>query len=333
MAWTIYQSTDGSAPVLTGVSGSLITVLDAVLVNGYGSKPAAGWTHPFAGSSTKQVYLSGGSASMYYRVDDTGGLAQGGREAGLRGYGSMSDVDTGTDPFPSVAQKADGCQIYKSENASATAVPWLIAADNRTMIFFAWLAGVGRWQPEYIGEIESFKSGDTHNAVIIAAPAGTASEGYQYNFLTDLGETIANTVIAKGKYIARLYTGAAGSVEGMTMAASVLNKPITIPPNACGFGWLGQYNPADGGVYMGDILFCYPKVSYTTFIIHGKLRGIFPMYHSYLSGWNDGDQFAGIRGYAGHSYRVMKLLRYRLGATSTVTGVVFMGLEISNTVA
>jgi hypothetical protein len=34
MAVTVYKSMDASAPTLTGLAGSLTTVLDAVLVNG-----------------------------------------------------------------------------------------------------------------------------------------------------------------------------------------------------------------------------------------------------------------------------------------------------------
>ena len=42
MPWTVYRSDDAGAPNLTGAAGSLIAILDAVLVNGYGAKPAAG---------------------------------------------------------------------------------------------------------------------------------------------------------------------------------------------------------------------------------------------------------------------------------------------------
>ena len=40
MAVTVYRSTDTGAPALyTDSAGSLITILDACLVNGYGSQP------------------------------------------------------------------------------------------------------------------------------------------------------------------------------------------------------------------------------------------------------------------------------------------------------
>ncbi len=41
----LYQSTDASAPILTGSAGSLVTLLDACLVNGYGTKAGRGLSH------------------------------------------------------------------------------------------------------------------------------------------------------------------------------------------------------------------------------------------------------------------------------------------------
>jgi hypothetical protein len=41
--FTVYSSGDIGSPQLTGTSASLISVLDGVLVNGYGSKAGAGW--------------------------------------------------------------------------------------------------------------------------------------------------------------------------------------------------------------------------------------------------------------------------------------------------
>lgn len=40
----VYRSTDNAAPVLKGEKGSFKTLLKAVLVTGYGEKPALGWT-------------------------------------------------------------------------------------------------------------------------------------------------------------------------------------------------------------------------------------------------------------------------------------------------
>ena len=75
MTVTVYLSTDASAPTLDGNVGSLITVLDAVLVNGYGAKAAAGWTKAFSGTN-KAAYRNSPSTGtgLFWRIQDDGPL-------------------------------------------------------------------------------------------------------------------------------------------------------------------------------------------------------------------------------------------------------------------
>ena len=74
MAVTLYRSSDGSAPgAYSNTVSSLITILDACLVNGYGAKVAAGWTKAFTGTN-KAAYRNSTtppSTGFYFRVDDT----------------------------------------------------------------------------------------------------------------------------------------------------------------------------------------------------------------------------------------------------------------------
>jgi hypothetical protein len=174
-----YASFDTGAPTIDGVAGSLVTLLDALLINGYNSKtititrsgttatasstahgfndlqtilisganeadyngtfritnvtantfdftvanspatPAtgtitakvnpAGWTKPYSGTN-KAVYRSGtGSNQRYYRIEDNSTPSA--NHAYLLGYGAMTDVDTGTDRFPTTLQYASGLII------------------------------------------------------------------------------------------------------------------------------------------------------------------------------------------------------------------------------
>jgi len=127
---TVYRSDDTSAPVITGTAGDLVTALDAILVNGYGSKAAAGWTAPYTGTN-KRVYRQGSGPQHYLRVDDADA-----RLSRVVGYGAMSDVDTGTNPFPTAAQISGGLYVRKSIAASATARPWICFATNATVYLF-----------------------------------------------------------------------------------------------------------------------------------------------------------------------------------------------------
>lgn len=61
MGVTVYRFDDAGAPTLSAAAGALISVLDACLVNGYGAKPAAGWTKAF--SDTNQAAYRQGAGS------------------------------------------------------------------------------------------------------------------------------------------------------------------------------------------------------------------------------------------------------------------------------
>jgi len=100
MAITVYSPLDASAPTIGDTAGMGITFFDAILVNGYGSKPSQGWTKAFSGTN-KAAYLHP-SGEFYLRVDHSATSP-----IVLRCYETMTDVDTGADPFPTVAQKSD----------------------------------------------------------------------------------------------------------------------------------------------------------------------------------------------------------------------------------
>lgn len=154
---TVYMSTDAEAPALTGVLGSLIALLDAVLVTGYGSKSPLGWTKDFSGEN-KAVYRPGaGNDRMFYRISDTAG---GGRFAYLSMYEAMSDVDNGSGKVTSVLgdEGASGAStIAKSASADTNPRQWVIIGDAYGFWFFV-IDGYSQFGrtthtlPHYIGQ-------------------------------------------------------------------------------------------------------------------------------------------------------------------------------------
>src|SRR5277367_4813757 len=98
MTITVYKSSDASAPVLSGQAGAMAGVLDACLVNGYGSKAAAGWGTAFTGTNLRAYQPASGNR-LYLALDDTGTTS-----CRLTGYEAMSAVSTGTGPFPTSLQ-------------------------------------------------------------------------------------------------------------------------------------------------------------------------------------------------------------------------------------
>lgn len=98
LGFKYFTSADVGAPVLNPVAGSLTNVLDWVLDT---SDATNGWEIVYT-ATNKRVYRSRYGIRDYFRIDDTAG----GGVGLVRAYETMSDVDTGVDPFPLVAQVA-----------------------------------------------------------------------------------------------------------------------------------------------------------------------------------------------------------------------------------
>ena len=92
--------------------------------------PVGGWEKAFSGTN-KAAYRSTapGASGFYWRVDDSGTIA-----ARVCGFEAMTDVDTGTGPFPTDAQIQGGGYQWKSGSANATAVRYDLVADSRTVL-------------------------------------------------------------------------------------------------------------------------------------------------------------------------------------------------------
>lgn len=121
------KSTDVSAPVIDGLAGSLITFLDAVLVNGYGAQASLGWTKEFSGVNKAVYRMPAGTNQFYLQVHDD--EVTNTRYAKIRGFESMTDVDTGTNAFPTVAQ--DSNYYWHKSNANGASVSeWALYSDG-----------------------------------------------------------------------------------------------------------------------------------------------------------------------------------------------------------
>lgn len=166
---TIYSSDDPGAPVLTGLAGSLAALLDAILVNGYGSgstaKAGLGWTRPYTGTNLRAYRNNPVSGLGYYiRLDDT--QARVGR---LRTYTSMTAISTGSGLSPTTSMRTNGALWVKSDTADSTARKWWAIGNERC--FYLFMCPVGTDQtgqpddvafavPYFGGRLSSRKPGD-----------------------------------------------------------------------------------------------------------------------------------------------------------------------------
>jgi hypothetical protein len=296
--FTIYRSTDGSAPTLSGTAGDLTTLLDACLVNGYGAKANAGWTIAYTATNRRAYRNGSGSTQLYWRVRDDAGGTGGAKEALIRGYETMSDVNTGTNPFPTNAQLAltdNSLMIRKSATADATARAWIVVADAKTCYVFI---ATGDLANTYIGtgfgDCYSVVSGDVWNAFVIARGAeNTATVTSNGGELDALQSALNNTMA--GHYLARSYTGASGSYQFCcvtTWSATSFAFSTVYPPYP---------NPADNSIYLSRVF-----IGSSSGLVHlrGYLRGLWHWLHN--GGVNDGDTFNGSGDLAGKTFLIVK---------------------------
>lgn len=125
---TIYRSTDTSAPVITGEVSKLRLALNAILVDGYGSQPAAGWTKAYEdGGNHLVAYQQGAAPFRYLHLNDSATQI-----ADLRGCTGLSSISVNDSigPFPYLNLAAAKCR--KSVTADSTARPWICLATDST---------------------------------------------------------------------------------------------------------------------------------------------------------------------------------------------------------
>lgn len=294
---TVYRSSDASAPVLTGTAGDLINLLDKCLVSGYGSKSAAGWSRKtaFAGAnSTRAVFQQGGGNSFYLDVDDRGASSPltgaSGKEAAIRGYEAMTDVSTGTNPFPTTGQQAAATANWR-KSATADAVPrgWFLIADDRSFILGVLTQDTAnQYQIAIFGDIYSTKTGDGYRTGIwvrTAVNSASGSAGFG-QFSTTLISS------ATGFYVARTAAQTGTSVNlGCSILGSSPEGTISL---------INQAANGDGNVYLSRMM----VGDQTSAVLRGWLRGLYEILTPI--GLNDGDTFSGAGDFAGRTFVVVR---------------------------
>jgi hypothetical protein len=266
----IYLSTDSSAPVVTGQTGTLVNLLKLCLYgNGsgvaYGSKASAGWSLPFSDTSTKTVLRNSsgaGGTGAYFRILDDGSGTAGFREGFVVGYASMSDIDTGSDPCPTSAQSSVGGILRKSSTADGTARAWMVVADELTC--YVWIEANATGGSTDIG---AFAFGDFESDV--------AADSYRY-FVG--AKAVQNTTSAAADW-AQMTTAATASPSfsglaagrGYTLTGTAQPMALLTVGNIVSGSSSGLADPAPGS-----------SLRYVTTLelvqggtIRGRLRGLY----------------------------------------------------------
>lgn len=307
MAVSVYYSTDASAPTLSGTAGSLISVLDACLVNGYGAKSAAGWTKPYSGTNLAayRMVTGTGGTGFYLRIDDTGTTT-----ARAIGYETMSGINSGTGAFPSEIQQSGGNYILKSTAASSAARPWMLVAEGRSFYLFAFCGQTtfGNTSNDdcqiFFGDIITEKpTTDGYQCALISqtVSGGTSST---------LG---ALPTLSAGHFLARSYTGLGGSIPFQ----KIRRAPDCYSPSNATYVVGGAFSnaypdPVTGNLNLWKIECVEGSASFSStnpFAYRGFMPGFYEPAGGTLVG-NNFDTFNGSGSLSGLTFVLLPLYNY-----------------------
>lgn len=258
---------------------------------------AAGWTKPLTGTNKAAFRQGAGSNGFYVRVQDDAPVSA--TDARVRGFKSMSDVDTGSELFPTVAQAANGLFCRKSSSADATARSWVLAADARTFYLFVLTAGADQTPTAYrafgFGEFYSLLPADEWRC-FIAARNTENSTAPSVDCLDIISGSVAAT---NNNWVARSYTGTGASLN--------INKHGDRARNSSTTTLLGEVpypNPINGAFYLSRVWLLEPA-STPVNALRGRLRGFWHWLHP-IAGVADTDVLLGTGELAGKTFIVVK---------------------------
>lgn len=204
---------NGRARVLTSAGNTLTFATDAgdgSYSGSIGIKYApAGWEKVFTGTNGA-VYRSTDvtGARFYLRVDDSNSLF-----ARVRGFEAMTDVATGSGPFPTDVLLSGGGYWHKSMAANSTPIPYLLAADPKQVLqaISYGVASISSYNSTTVygfGEGVHFNpAGDPFATVLSAAGSSNNSLG-----VGGLSGASADSSSSGGAFFARAWQGLGGAV-------------------------------------------------------------------------------------------------------------------------
>lgn len=299
MAFTYYTSADASAPVLTGAADSLIALLDAILVNGYGSKGAAGWTKPYNTTNVAVYRMATGAGKNghYLRVNDADA-----QEARWLGYEVMTAHSTGTGDFPTNGQVSGGLYMRKSATADATARPWRCVADDTAIVLQVYsndttlgASAASSNVSMLFGQGDSYVSGDAYFTACIGRTADwSTTPGDRFG---DQNNSFATYSANTGHFLCRA-SSQAGSSVSFSKAGNA-----NFSGGGCGTtGWTYPV-PATGKLMFTRMLACELTGASGT-ALRGALPGMY-LSNCGITSLNPGDTFTGSGSIAGKDFAVL----------------------------
>jgi hypothetical protein len=280
MPYVVYSSRDDGAPTPSG-AGTIPNILEACLVTGYGSKPAAGWTKPYENTATNVKVFKNGDASfpLFVRVKGT---------FVYRGYLNMTGPDTGHGPFPTLSQvSGDGISF----NLSASSLNfWMVFADEKTFVLYGIDSTIHCLA--YFGYTPLFDGSD---AAVISATSANGVTGLYY-FTSATGSFFDSS-----SYLLRK--------DGL----SPIRVVSVVPTGISSANMQGVFNPGVNAVVPVQPLTLSEVGASGGFFLYGKYR----MLYTYSAPFNSIVNLTRLVGTDSYSGKEFIVLRVRSGQATT----------------
>lgn len=273
----------------------------------------AGFTKAFTGTNLAAYRSDDVTGNrMYLRVDDTGTT-----NARVVGYETMSDVNTGTGPFPTASQQSGGDYWTKSSTANSTTNIWYLFTNGKIFYFArAFRSGNNGLNLDFeihgFGDISSVKSGDAFNVIL----SGNGSDQSASNVTATSNLWYGASNWSTGFALARSYSGLGSAVQAGKYYPS-MNGSAGGCSGANSAGSLFP-NPADGGLYVVPLFVFETTGSTANNVYRGVVPGFYCTPQLIPNGtYTPGDLITGVTGLAG---KVLKVMTCQF--SSSVSGLV-----------
>ena len=275
MAVTYLTNTSPGVPTLNGSAGSLVALLDYLLVT------TMGWTKAFTGTNIASYRAPTGNRH-YLNVDDTTTL-----NSRLRGFEIATAagvaVASGSGPFPTETLCAGGAYFYKGDD-TGTARKWWFLSNGEIFYLASYCAQTQTYVSTLtFGEFPSAKAADAYNTILSCA---ASASDYTYGMYAHY-----SSASCQGLFIARSYTQVGGAIGGTRIIPYYYVTTGVLGSNGAAYP-----SPLEGALLLAKVMVSEPS----SYLMRGFLPGIWaPMHARPLA---DGDTFTGTGDFAGKSF-------------------------------
>lgn len=238
----------------------------------------AGWERPYS-DTNRAVYRPADpqATGCCLQVDDSNAAT---RRTAVRGYLSMTGLDTGEEPFP----LSQALYWHKSTDDS-TVRSWFIAADSRLFYFGIGGGGTSWADIHAFGDIETYKPGDAYHCILSGSPSSSVDTALQSDPMAT--KILYADVFKDGLVVARNYGGIPNTPVRLALRGAYLSPTLSSNTYAyCAIGGYGMTYPhlLDNGILFGNLFL--QEESAAGRLMRGYPPGLYDPWHDLPTDYN-----------------------------------------------